>query len=47
MYSDLTIVLLLTDRAEFNERFIKYFNLQNYNHRLIISDGGKKLVILF
>ena len=42
MYSNLTIVLLLKNRAEFNERFINYFNKKNYNHRLIISDGSKK-----
>ena len=42
MYSNLTIVLLLKNRAEFNERFINYFNQKNSNHRLIISDGSKK-----
>lgn len=44
MRSNLTIVLFLKDRHEFNERFINFFlkNNINYNFNLLISDGGKK-----
>ena len=44
MNSDLTIILLLKDRHEFNERFLNYFNENNINHNLIISDGSKKKI---
>lgn len=42
MKSELTIILLLKDREEYNERFIKYFEENNENYNLIISDGSKK-----
>lgn len=42
MKSDLTIILLLKDRHEFNERIIKFFLKNKSNYYLFISDGGKK-----
>ena len=44
MKSDLTIVLLLKDRQEFNKRFISFFLKNNINYNLLISDGGKKKI---
>ena len=42
MKSDLTIILFLKDRHEFNQRFLKYYLKKGNNINLIISDGGKK-----
>jgi len=42
MKCDLTIILLLKDRHDFNERFLNYYIKNNINFKLIISDGGKK-----
>ena len=42
MKSNLTIILFLKDRHEFNKRFINYFLEKSQNINLIISDGGKK-----
>ena len=42
MKCDLTIILLLKDRHNFNERFLNYYIKNNINFKLIISDGGKK-----
>ena len=42
MISNLTIVLLLKDRHEFNERFLNYYLKNNHNIYLLISDGSKK-----
>ena len=42
MKSELTIILLLKNREEYNERFFKYFEENNINYNLIISDGSKK-----
>ena len=44
MKYDLTIILLLKDRHDFNERFLNYYSKNNINFKLIISDGGKKKV---
>ena len=40
--SDLTIILLLKDRQEYNYRFLSHFLENNYNFNLFISDGSKK-----
>jgi len=42
----LTIILLLKDRHEFNERFIHFFLNCRYDFNLIISDGSKKKINL-
>jgi glycosyltransferase domain-containing protein len=42
MKCDLTIILLLKDRHDFNEQFLNYYIKNNINFKLIISDGGKK-----
>ena len=42
MSKKLTIILLLKDRDQFNERFINYFFENNLNFNLFISDGSKK-----
>jgi len=42
--SDLTIILLLKNRKEFNDRFINYFLENKSNYNLIISDGSKKKI---
>lgn len=39
---DLTIVLLLTDRDEFAQRWLTYFEITKPNVSLIIADGGPK-----
>ena len=44
MKSDLTIILFLKDRHEFNQRFLKYYLKKGNNINLIISDGGKKKI---
>jgi len=44
MRSDLTIILFLKDRHEFNRRFLKYYLKKGNNINLIISDGGKKKI---
>lgn len=40
----LTIILLLKDRHEFNERFLHFFLKSGYDFNLIISDGSKKKI---
>ena len=40
--SDLTKILLLKDRQEYNYRFLSHFLENNYNFNLFISDGSKK-----
>ena len=42
MSKNLTIILLLKDREQFNKRFINYFTENNLNFNLFISDGSKK-----
>ena len=42
--SDLTIILLLKDRQEYNYRFLSHFLENNYNFNLFISDGVKKKI---
>ena len=42
--SKLTIVLLLKDRNEFNERFLNYYLKYGQEHNLLISDGSKKKI---
>lgn len=42
--SNLTIVLLLKDRIEFNERFLNYYFKYGKEHNLLISDGSKKKI---
>ena len=42
--SNLTIILLLKERQEYNYRFINHFLENNINYKLIISDGSKKKV---
>ncbi len=44
MKSNLTIILFLKDRHEYNNRFLKYFFKKGGNIKLIISDGGKKKI---
>ncbi len=41
MKSDLTIILLLKERQEYTERFLKYFEKNNKNFKLFIADGSK------
>ena len=42
--TDLTIILFLKDRHEFNERFFKYYEKNGFKYNLIISDGSKKKI---
>ena len=42
--SELTIILLLKNRKEFNNRFIDFFLENKSNYNLIISDGSRKKI---
>ena len=42
--TDLTIILFLKDRHEFNERFFRYYEKNGSKYNLIISDGSKKKI---
>ena len=42
MKTNLTIILFLKERKDFNKRFIDYFLEHNLGFNLLISDGSKK-----
>lgn len=42
--TNLTIILLLKERQEYNYRFINHFLENNINYKLIISDGSREQV---
>tara|TARA_Y100000589_G_scaffold65444_1_gene56995 strand:- start:248 stop:1267 length:1020 start_codon:yes stop_codon:yes gene_type:complete len=44
MNNDLTIILLIKDRHEFNERFFQFYNFCLNRYNLIIADGGNKKI---
>jgi len=44
MNNDLTIILLIKDRHEFNKRFFQFFNFCLNRYNLIIADGGNKKI---